>query len=59
MIAMMDNRTLQLIKDKNVIANLIRVSGFYKNSFVERRSGADQRMQERARFALRFILDNR
>lgn len=56
---MMNNRTLQLIKDKNVIANLIRVSRFYKNSFVERRSGADQRMQERARFALRFILDNR
>lgn len=56
MINSVNNRSLQLIRDKETIAILIAKSRYHKNIAIERRAGADARMQERARCALRFVL---
>ena len=52
----MDARTLQIIKDKEIIGKMISLNRYYKNAYLERRNGAYERMQNEARKALRFLL---
>ena len=52
----MNGRALRLIKDKEIIGNMIAKSRYNKNMIIERRTGADERMKQRASIALRFVL---
>lgn len=52
----MNTNKLQLFKDKEIIGNMIAKSRCNKNVAIERRKGANERMQQRAAIALRFVL---
>ncbi|MGM9583199.1 MAG: hypothetical protein ACI3WU_05745 [Phascolarctobacterium sp.] len=52
----MNTKALQMIKDKEIIGKMITKSRYYRNLAIERREGADARMQKRASIALRFVL---
>lgn len=52
----MDSKALKMIKDKEIIGNMIAKSRYNKNMIIERRTGADERMKQRASIALRFVL---
>lgn len=52
----MNGKALQMIKDKEIIGKMITKSRFYRNLAIERREGANKRMQQRTSIALRFVL---